>query len=73
MGRVTTLPVRTPTAVLDAFDAYDERSLAENAEYRELKQGYRLPTFIGKNASSIAAHIIFELLLYSNTSDSVVA
>jgi ABC-type lipoprotein export system ATPase subunit len=54
---ITTLRVRTPAEVLAAFDAYDDRSLGESAESRELKQGYRLPTFIGKDASSIAAHI----------------
>lgn len=64
-GAITTLPMRTPTAVLAAFDAYDDRSLVENTEYRELKQGYRLPTFIGKDASAIAGHIFFEVLLYS--------
>jgi hypothetical protein len=64
-GAITTLPVRTPTEVLAAFDAYDDRSLVENAEYRELKQGYRLPTFIGKDVGSIAAHVFFEVLLYS--------
>jgi Transposase DDE domain len=64
-GAITTLPVRTPAEVLAAFDAYDERSLVENVEFRELKQGYRLPTFIGKDASSIAAHLFFEVLLYS--------
>jgi Transposase DDE domain len=64
-GAITTLPVRTPAEVLAAFDAYDDRSLVENTEYRELKQGYRLPTFIGKDASSIAAHLFFEVLLYS--------
>jgi hypothetical protein len=61
-GAITTLPVRTPAQVLAAFDAYDDRSLVENTEYRELKQGYRLPTFIGKDASSIAAHLFFEVL-----------
>lgn len=64
-GAITTLPVRTSAEVLATFDAYDDRSLVENAEYRELKQGYRLPTFIGKDARSIAAHIFFEVLLYS--------
>jgi hypothetical protein len=64
-GAITTLPVRTPAEVLAAFDAYDDRSLMENAEYQELKQGFRLPTFIGKDASSIAAHPFFEVLLYS--------
>lgn len=64
-GAITTLPVRTPAAVLAAVDAYDDRSLVENVEYRELKQGYRLPTFIGRDASSMAGHIFFELLLYS--------
>lgn len=64
-GAMTTLPVRPPTEVLAAFDAYDDRSLVENVEYRELKQGYRLPTVIGKDASAIAGHIFCELLRYS--------
>jgi hypothetical protein len=64
-GAITTLPVRTPAEVLAAFDAYDDRSLVENVEYREPTPGDRLPTFIGKDASSIAAHIFFEVLLYS--------
>jgi hypothetical protein len=64
-GAITTLPVRTSAEVLAAFDAYDDRSLVENMEYRELKQGYRLPTFIGKDARSIAAHLFFEVLLCS--------
>jgi hypothetical protein len=64
-GAITTLPVRTAAEVLAAFDADDDRSLVENTEYRELKQGYRLPTFLGKAASSIAAHLFFEVLLYS--------
>jgi hypothetical protein len=64
-GAITTLPTGTPAQVLAAFEAYDDRSLVENAEYRELKQGYRLPTFIGKDASSIAGHLFFEVLLYS--------
>lgn len=64
-GAITTLPVRTPAAVVAAFDADDDRSLVENAEYRELKQGYRLPTFIGKEASSLAAPLFVEVWLYS--------
>jgi hypothetical protein len=36
-GVITTLPMRTLVEVLAAFTAYDDRSLVENAEYRELK------------------------------------
>jgi hypothetical protein len=61
-GALTTLPVRTPAAVLAAFDAYDDRSLVENVEYREWKPGYHRPTFIGKAANAVAGHIVFESL-----------
>jgi hypothetical protein len=64
-GAITTLPVRPPAEVLTTFDAYDDRSLVENTPYRELTQGYRLPTFIGKDASSIAAPSFFEVVWYS--------
>ena len=62
---ITTMPVRTPAAVLAAVDAYDDRSLVENTAYRERKQGDRLPTFLGKDARAIAGHLFFELLLYN--------
>jgi hypothetical protein len=62
-GAITTLPAYTAAEVLAALDAYDDRSPVENAGDRELKQGYRLPTFIGKDASAFAAHILCEVLL----------
>jgi hypothetical protein len=63
-GAITTVPVRTPTAVLAAFDANDDRPLVENAAHRELTQGYRLPTCIGKAASAMAAHVCVGVRLY---------
>ena len=37
-GFITTLPVATEKQILKAFDSYDDRSLVENKQYRELKQ-----------------------------------
>ena len=44
-GFVTTLPVDTPPHVFKVYDAYDDRSLVENKEYRELKQGWKIKNF----------------------------
>lgn len=63
LGFITTLPVDTPEQVLEAFDKYDDRSLIENKEYRELKQGYFLKHFSGKTASLINYHIYFSLIM----------
>jgi hypothetical protein len=62
-GFITTLPVDTPEEVLEAFDLYDERSLIENKQYRELKQGYFLKHFSGKSASLVNYHIYFSLIM----------
>lgn len=64
-GFLTTRPLRTKAEVLGAYDGYDDRSLIENRGYRESKQGYRINRFIGKQASSIAAHLFFETLAYN--------
>ncbi|MCK4325315.1 transposase [bacterium] len=62
-GFITTLPVETEEQVLEAFDEYDDRSLVENKQYRELKQGYFLKHFSGKTASSVSYHIHFSLIM----------
>ncbi len=62
-GFITTLPVATPAEVLQAYDWYDDRSLVENKQYRELKQGWFLKSFSGKSASSVAYHIYFSLIM----------
>lgn len=62
-GFITTLPVATAEQVLEAFDDYDDRSLIENKQYRELKQGYFLKHFSGKTASSVSYHIHFSLIM----------
>ena len=62
-GFITTLPVATEKQVLKAFDSYDDRSLVENKQYRELKQGYFLKHFSGKTKSLINYHIYFSLIM----------
>ena len=62
-GFITTLPVATAEQVLKAFDKYDDRSLVENKQYRELKQGYFLKHFSGKTSSLINYHIYFSLIM----------
>jgi len=62
-GFVTTLPVATENQVFKAFDSYDDRSLVENKQYRELKQGYFLKHFSGKTESLISYHIHFSLIM----------
>ena len=62
---LTTKALGTPQEVLGAYDGYDDRSLIENRGYRESKQGYKITRFIGKDASSIAAHIFYETLSYN--------
>ena len=62
-GFITTLPVATAEEVLEAFDCYDDRSLVENRQYRELKQGYFLKHFSGKTASSVSYHIHLSLIM----------
>ena len=62
-GFITTLPVDTAEEVLEAFDHYDDRSLVENKQYRELKQGYFLKHFSGKSASLVNYHIYFSLIM----------
>lgn len=62
-GFITTLPVDTAEEVLESFDHYDDRSLVENKQYRELKQGYFLKHFSGKSASSVSYHIYFSLIM----------
>jgi hypothetical protein len=64
-GLLTTKALGTPQEVLGAYDGYDDRSLIENRGYRESKQGYKITRFIGKDASSIAAHIFYETLSYN--------
>lgn len=64
-GFLTTKPLRSWEEVLAAYAGYDDRSLIENRGYREGKQGYRINRFIGKDASSIAAHFLFETLAYN--------
>ena len=39
--------------------------MIENRGSRESKQGYRITRFIGKDASSIAAHLFYETLSYT--------
>lgn len=62
-GCITTLPVDTAEEVLESFDHYDDRSLVENKQYRELKQGYFLKHFSGKSASLVNYHIYFSLIM----------
>lgn len=62
-GFITTLAVATAQQVLEAFDLYDDRSLIENKQYRELKQGYFLKAFSGKTASLVNYHIYFSLIM----------
>ena len=62
-GFITTLPVATEKQVLKAFDSYDDRSLVENKQYRELKQGYFLKHFSGKTKSLVNYHIYFSLIM----------
>ena len=62
-GFITTLPVATAGQILEAFDEYDDRSLVENKQYRELKQGYFLRHFSGKTAPLISYHIYFSLIM----------
>jgi hypothetical protein len=62
-GFATTLPVATDKQVLESFDKYDDRSLVENKQYRELKQGYFLKQFSGKTESSVNYHIYFSLIM----------
>ncbi len=62
-GFITTLPVDTTKQILEAFDEYDDRSLVENKQYRELKQGYFLKHFSGKTASLVSYHIYFSLIM----------
>ena len=64
-GFLTTKPLRSEEAVLAAYAGYDDRSLLETRGYREGKQGDRINRFIGKDASSIAAHFLFETLAYN--------
>ena len=64
-GLLTTKPLGTPEEVLGAYAGYDDRSLVENRGYRESKQGYKITRFIGKDASSIAAHFFYETLSYN--------
>jgi len=64
-GFLTTKPLRSVVEELSAYDGYDDRSLIENRGYREGKQGYRMNRFFGKDASSIAAHFLFETLAYN--------
>lgn len=62
-GFITTLPVATAEKILEAFDQYDDRSLVENKQYRELKQGYFLRHFSGKTTSLISYHIYFSFIM----------
>ena len=62
-GFITTLPVGAAEQVLETFDRYDDRSLVENKQYRELKQGYFLRHFSGKTASLVSYHIHFSLIM----------
>ena len=62
-GFITTLSVETEKEALEAFDSYDDRSLVENKQYRELKQGYFLKHFSGKTKSLINYHIYFSLIM----------
>jgi hypothetical protein len=64
-GFITTLATATPDEALAVYDAYDKRSLIENQGYRELKQGFELPRYFGKNTRSQHFHIYFTLLMYN--------
>lgn len=64
-GFITTLPVATEAQVLAIHDAYDLRSLIENQGYRELKQGFELARFFGKDSRSQHFHIFFTLIMYN--------
>jgi nitrogen regulatory protein PII len=64
-GFVTTLPVNTPARVLKVYDSYDDRSLVENKEYRELKQGWKIKNFWGRNKEAITYQVYFHLMMYS--------
>lgn len=64
-GFITTLPVTTADEALAVYDAYDLRSRIENQGYRELKQGFELPRFFGKDRRSQHFHVFFTLLMYN--------
>lgn len=64
-GFITTLAAETPDKALAVYDAYDQRSRIENQGYRELKQGFELPHFFGKDRRSQHFHIFFTLLMYN--------
>lgn len=64
-GFITPLPVKTADQVLAVYDAYDQRSRIENQGFRELKQGFELPRFFGKDSRSQHFHIYFTLLMYN--------
>ena len=64
-GFITTLPLNTPKRVLRAYSRYDDRSLIENKEYREMKQGWHLKRFSGKGTESIYCHIYFCLIMFN--------
>jgi hypothetical protein len=64
-GFITTLPLNTPKRVLRAYAKYDDRSLIENKEYREMKQGWHLKKFWGKGTESIYSHIYFSLIMFN--------
>lgn len=64
-GFVTTAPVNTPVRVLKIYNAYDDRSLVENKEYRELKQGWKIKNFWGRTKEAITYQVYFHLMMYS--------
>lgn len=64
-GFITTLSATTPDQALAVYDSYDQRSRIENQGYRELKQGFELPRFFGKDTRSQYFHIFFTLLMYN--------
>jgi len=64
-GFITTLPTEKPKQVLKAYDEYDKRSLVENKENRELKQGWFLKRFPGKSKRAQKVHLLFCLLMFN--------
>jgi hypothetical protein len=64
-GFISTLPAATADQVLAIYDAYDLRSLIENQGYRELKQGFELARFFGKDSRSQHFHVFFTLIMYN--------
>lgn len=61
---LTTLSVKAPLSVLDA---YDLRSLIENCAFRELKQGWLINDFPKQTADAVHSHVILTLVIFNLT------